>query len=197
MKPIFFILFLCIFHFANIGYSQSCDSIIISNRVSTKFPNCGSNNGEIIIINTTGGLSPYSYQLNGESTSTGAFFNLELGIYTLITSDARSCADTSYIDLLTKDLDILIKPDNAFSPNGDNIHDTWRIPGIENFKLAQVRVFNRWGQIVHINSPYLNSLGWDGQQNGKDVTEGTYYYIISVVDNCIDEHISGTVNIIR
>ena len=51
--------------------------------------------------------------------------------------------------------------------------------------------------MVDLNSPYDNSKGWDDTQNGQEVTEGTYYYVISVVDNCIKDDIAGTVTIVR
>lgn len=174
--------------------AQDCEDI--STNTSTVLPRCGAEDGEIIIIGSNGGVAPYRYELNGVSSSIG-FFDLPLGSYQLIVTDGRQCKDTTIIDLIYKSLTELIQPDNAFSPNGDSYNEIWRISGIENFRSAQVRVFNRWGQLVHLNSPYDNNKGWDGTQNGQEVTEGTYYYVISVVDNCIKDDIAGTVTIVR
>ncbi len=178
--------------------AQPCSTVAIENTYSIVLPRCLQEDGSISVKQSVGGTSPYRYQFQDSSiTSSGAFFDLPLGTYQIITFDARSCSDTDYVTLEYRSLDQLIKPDNAFTPNGDNLNDIWRISGIEQFQSSEVRVFNRWGQLVHVNSPYTNLLGWDGTQNGKEVTEGTYYYVISVVSNCIEDQLAGTVSIIR
>ena len=180
------------------GYSQNCNGVDISNKYSIVLPRCNQDDGSIIVSLSNGGTPPYSYKFQDSTLSSiGAFFELPLGTYQLITFDGRSCSDTDYVKLEFISLDKLIRPDNAFTPNGDGINDTWRIPGIDKFQTAEVRVFNRWGQLVHVNSPYVNTEGWDGTQNGAEVTEGTYYYLISVVNNCIEDQLPGTVSIIR
>ena len=74
---------------------------------------------------------------------------------------------------------------------------TWVILGIESFQSSEVNVYNKWGQQVHLNSPYNNEAGWDGTQNGSDLPSGTYFYVITVFNNCQEESLAGVVNIIR
>lgn len=182
----------------NFVKAQNCDDVSINNRYSIVLPLCNQSDGSIIVNRSRGGTPPYRYQFQDSTISSiGAFFELPLGTYQLITIDGRSCHDTDYVTLEYKSLDLLIQPHNAFTPNGDNMNDIWQIPGIEQFQGAEVRVFNRWGQLVHVNSPYTNDKGWDGTQNGREVPEGTYYYIISVINNCIRDQLAGTVSIIR
>ena len=76
----------------------------------------------------------------------------------------------------------------GFSPNGDNINETFVIPGLgflyPNFKME---IYNRWGNKVfdYNNEGRNNPLWWDGFSNGnlnfngsEQVPTGTYYYII-------------------
>ena len=83
---------------------------------------------------------------------------------------------------------------NVFSPNGDNIHDTWDISFLNDYPNCKIEVFNRNGQIV------LSSLGygkpWDGRVNGIPLPIGTYYYIIELNKNGYTR-LSGSVTILR
>jgi gliding motility-associated-like protein len=83
---------------------------------------------------------------------------------------------------------------NVFSPNGDNIHDTWDIAFLNDYSNCKIQVFNRNGQVV------FNSLGygnpWDGRINGVPLPVGTYYYIIDLNKNGYTR-LSGSVTILR
>ena len=71
---------------------------------------------------------------------------------------------------------------NGFSPNGDGQNDRWVIVEDLQFRYpnAQLRVYNRWGQIVFESDKYRND--WDGKNNGEDVPVGTYYYVLDLKD---------------
>jgi gliding motility-associated-like protein len=87
-----------------------------------------------------------------------------------------------------------LKVPNAFTPNGDGKNDTWRIPGLEDYKNATVQVFNRWGQIVFKSTGYSNP--WRGAINGTPLPTGAYYYIIQPKEGGYGT-ISGMVMIVR
>lgn len=59
---------------------------------------------------------------------------------------------------------------NAFTPDNDGKNDIF-------MKGYSLKIVNRWGEIL-----YDGQDGWDGTINGKKVSPGTYYYIISVPD---------------
>jgi gliding motility-associated-like protein len=177
--------------------AQNCDEVEINTRTAVVLPQCNGDNGSIVFIETEGGVPNYTYTLDTSVTQTGAFFNLTIGDYEVFIKDARGCEDTVTVSLSYKDINSLIKPRNAFTPNGDSWNDSWQIPGIESFTGAEVRVFNRWGQQVHVNTAYSNELAWDGTQNGSNLPPATYYYVISLINNCVEEYINGTVTIIR
>jgi gliding motility-associated-like protein len=72
----------------------------------------------------------------------------------------------------------LINLPEGFSPNGDNLNDTY-VVGAPNDTKIEVEIINRWGRTVYVNHDYLND--WDGKGTGnflgKDLPDGTYYMI--------------------
>ena len=78
---------------------------------------------------------------------------------------------------------------NAISPNGDGVNDLWVIEGIENYPGNFVQLFNRWGEVIFEANGYDNlsivfeGVGNKGFGNGKDVADGTYYYLVKLNDN--------------
>lgn len=75
---------------------------------------------------------------------------------------------------------------NAFTPDGDGINDIFG-------KEHDLVIFNRWGQAV-----YEGNEGWDGTHNGKNVSPGTYYYILEIIDHNNQKTVlKGSVTVIR
>ena len=66
---------------------------------------------------------------------------------------------------------------NGFSPNGDNVNETFTIEGIEDFPNNNVQVFNRWGNMVFEQNGYKGQ--WNGTWNNKDLPNGTYFYLLN------------------
>ncbi len=67
---------------------------------------------------------------------------------------------------------------NAFTPNKDGINDYWNIPALSAVPNFEIRVFNRYGQLVfHIRN---TNRGWNGKLNGFDQPAGTYVYLINI-----------------
>ncbi|OQP64267.1 hypothetical protein A3860_20030 [Niastella vici] len=67
---------------------------------------------------------------------------------------------------------------NAFTPNRDGINDTWNIPALKGLPNFEIRVFNRYGQLVfHTRN---NFIGWNGKFNGTDQPVGLYVYLVNI-----------------
>ncbi|HMR43946.1 MAG TPA: gliding motility-associated C-terminal domain-containing protein, partial [Saprospiraceae bacterium] len=64
---------------------------------------------------------------------------------------------------------------NGFSPNNDDINDTFRIDGLDRFPNNHLQVFSRWGNKVFEAINYKND--WGGKWNGADLADGTYFYL--------------------
>ena len=81
---------------------------------------------------------------------------------------------------------------NAFSPNGDNINDTWVINPSFLYEDAEVIIYNRWGAKVH------RSLGYNQSCDGKNslgilVKEGVYFYSIILKNG--HDNIKGSISV--
>ena len=95
-------------------------------------------------------------------------------MYTLTATGTGGCSNSSRV--LVK---ILPDPDipNAFTPNGDGINDTWGIPYLNLYKNCDVRIFNRFGQLIFHSTGYNKT--WDGTFKGEPIPTGVYCYVIN------------------
>lgn len=108
--------------------------------------------------------------------------------YMVEVTDVSGC--TAFDTVLVTVVPPLFIP-NAFTPNGDGIHDTWQIKGWEQFDEFTVEIFNRWGSIVY-RSP-RSYAPWNGTYKGDMMPVATYYYIITMTKNGQTESRSGSV----
>ena len=80
---------------------------------------------------------------------------------------------------------------NVITPNGDGVHDTLEIRGLENYPNNTVRIYNRWGVMVYQTKAYNTSGNvFDGTSQGRVTVDqdnklpvGTYFYVIDYQDN--------------
>lgn len=116
-------------------------------------------------------------------------------VYTVYGMDKSGCRASASvkIDLFYDDVAI---PD-AFTPNGDGINDNFTIANMGYYKLVEMSVFNRWGNLVYHSAGGSNS-GWDGTYNGTPQDLGSYSYllIISAPDGG-QKQFKGIVTLIR
>lgn len=110
--------------------------------------------------------------------------------YELLLTGIGGCTVTD--DIFVKLLKAPEVP-NAFSPNGDGIHDVWLIKYLESYPGATIDVFNRYGQTVFSSVGYPRP--WDGTSNGRALPVGTYYYVIDPKNG--RKIITGSVTILR
>jgi gliding motility-associated-like protein len=110
-------------------------------------------------------------------------------------NDCGSTTDEITIDV--KECDS--RPDfpNAFSPNGDGNNDVFR-PVIRGPMYDyELRIFNRWGELVFISKDMHH--GWNGWYKGRPVDIGTFVWWMSYkkVINGPSFIIKGDVTVIR
>ncbi|MEI6851736.1 MAG: Ig-like domain-containing protein [Bacteroidota bacterium] len=100
------------------------------------------------------------------------------------------CDEGSPIQCSQATVFIYVKPEftvddliiyNGVSPDGDGNNDVWIISGIEHFPDNEVSIFNRWGDQIANYTHYNNlDISWDGTYKGRQVPDGTYYYILDI-----------------
>jgi gliding motility-associated-like protein len=70
---------------------------------------------------------------------------------------------------------------NAFTPNGDNVNDVYRIPTSVSITLTEFSIFDRWGNRVFTTKDITQ--GWNGSLNGSKSPNGVYTYMIRGADD--------------
>ncbi|MFL9844317.1 choice-of-anchor L domain-containing protein [Flavobacterium rhizosphaerae] len=124
------------------------------------------------------GRGDYEYSANGITYQQSPVFeNLPAGPYVFYIRDKNGCEP-----VLIQRAYILNYP-KFFTPNGDNSHETWRIPFMEKRPDIRVLIFDRYGKLI--TGFGGNSTGWDGTFNGHTLPADDYWFTIQLEDNKI------------
>lgn len=116
----------------------------------------------------------------------------ETTTYALLVSDPLGCFAIDTVTITVNPL----KVNDGFTPNGDGVNDTWELPILDDFPDATVDIYNRWGQLVYSARGYTTQF--DGRYKGKDLPVGTYYYVIDLNDQTVEQRLlTGPVTIMR
>gem|GEM_PF-6287439 len=137
-------------------------------------------------LSTNNAGPAYQWYLEGvaiPNATSSSYRPTEDGSYTLSVTDATNCASFQseaivvVLDLTAEDIP------EGISPNGDNLNDQFVIDNL--FVLYpnhSLTIISRWGEEVFSAAPYQNNF--DGTYEGKDLPDGTYFYILDFgVDN--------------
>lgn len=115
--------------------------------------------------------------------------------YKVIGMDIHGCSDSASVTIDLTYGNIFI-PD-AFTPNGDGRNDFFKVGNLGYYKLVDMRVFNRWGELVYHDETGENK-GWDGTCNGVPQGIGVFNYLIIINDpNGNPQTFKGDVTLIR
>ncbi|AOC96140.1 hypothetical protein BB050_03050 [Flavobacterium anhuiense] len=188
--------------------SQNCDSatvtiIVIPNGVVEVSGTACTDDSTLVNLNS---LLPEGSPLTGvwqDRNNTNALqgsilnpFGLALGNYAFeyIIADER-CPRSIVLNMeINDDCKVLacgnVLVHNAFSPNGDNINDFFKIDNIDDttcYPGNTVEIYNRWGVLVFETTNYNNTTNaFDGTSRGRTTVKqsdglptGTYFYIIN------------------
>ncbi len=121
------------------------------------------------------------------------------GLYKVTISDIHGCvnADSVTIKEQADALPVDMFMPNAFSPNDDNLNETYPGNNYSDPGSAYIlRLYNRWGEkIFESESP---SLQWDGKIKGDYAPQDVYVYYVRYVgcDN-IERWFRGTFTLLR
>lgn len=112
-------------------------------------------------------------------------------VYTLHAISKDGCGEDMDDVLVQYFRDIYIP--NAFTPNNDGKNDQWNLPELSAFPMAEVSIYNRYGQLLFFNKGYTSQ--WNGTFKGKDQPSGIYIYVIDLKNG--SDKLRGTVTLIR
>lgn len=70
---------------------------------------------------------------------------------------------------------------NVFTPNNDGVNDYFKLVA-PLVSIKEIRIYNRWGKLVF--QDHQTEFMWDGRGKNGQQDDGTYFWIISYIDNC-------------
>jgi gliding motility-associated-like protein len=151
------------------------------------------------LTNTTTGGTSYLWTFGTGDTSNVFEPNIgfeESGTYLiqLFSFSTANCPDTAVKEIRVRNREHIYVP-NAFTPNGDNVNDYFRMRTIH-IEKVEVVILNRWGQKLFESNDV--SFKWDGNFKGQAVEMGVYVYKIKAWgESGKDYNLIGTVTIYR
>ncbi len=185
------------------GACSSSDSVTI-NRLEQPFVNVGSDTSicafelPINLPITVTGTATWTWDvlagtalIDGALSTSPTFSGLtaEITNTLVLTAQNGNCiaTDTLNITLFSDESDLCTSQEiyipEGFSPNGDGVFDFFEILNL-NGRNAEVRVYNRWGNLVYESLDYQNNWGGTSdiglQFGGNNLPEGTYFYQIQI-----------------
>lgn len=146
--------------------------------------------GNSVAIRTVASHNVISYQWDPalSPVANPTFTPTETNIYTVKAISVQGCI--AYDNVKITVIRPLFIP-NAFTPNGDGIHDVWEVTGLELYDQGvKVVIYNRWGEVVYEGKG--SAFQWDGKIKGVDLPVATYYYVIDINNDDI-EPITGSI----
>jgi gliding motility-associated-like protein len=164
--------------------TDGCDSIALYNVSVIKKPmvlklpvdSCLTK-GDTIVLQATDGFDNYRW-LNTPATRSSNFQITQSGMYWVtVTNSCGTKTDSITID------DWCYYPvfmPTAFTPNGDNINDVFRVPTLNKNRLIYLNIYNRFGQLIFHTKDVTK--GWNGEIGRVPQQTGTYVYYLEMID---------------
>jgi gliding motility-associated-like protein len=139
-----------------------------------------------VVARANGAEEPVVFTLNGlESSVSGGFDELSVGVYDLTVEDAAGCLASTSFELeynyatLGEDCPCSIYVPNAISPDGDQVNEVLQLRASCPVFDFHIEVFDRWGHRVF--ESFDAEFQWHGGYEGSDTYNG--YYVQNTVYN--------------
>jgi len=131
--------------------------------------------GAVMLIDAPEGLASFEWP---DGSSTNIYVITETGWLFIdgYTMDGCYVSDSIYVE----NIECETQDFNVFSPNGDGTNDQINFHEMF-YRACHVVIYNRWGnEVYNLRS---TDLIWQGlNNNGDELEEGTYFYILSSED---------------
>ncbi|TDT41847.1 gliding motility-associated-like protein [Maribacter spongiicola] len=126
--------------------------------------------GPSIVVSTSNNGN-FEYSLDGISFQPSPVFDAVAGgFYTIYVQNNTDCG------VVTQDFYHLVIQ-KFFTPNGDNVNDTFEPDGLEVFNTVTISIFDRYGKLLKFAN--TNSTSWDGTFQGERLPNDDYWYLIT------------------
>ena len=125
-----------------------------------------------VVLKTTN-INYDSYVWSTGETTPTILVN-QIGTY-YVTVTNSTCEASDTIQVLTGDCDVYIP--SAFTPNNDNLNETFGVvdnSAVQNFSF---QVYSKWGELIFNSSDITQK--WDGKYKGKDMPNGAYLWMVN------------------
>jgi gliding motility-associated-like protein len=105
-------------------------------------------------------------------------------VFSVTVTDANGC-------IYTDDVKVCIKVEtfkaiDMLTPNGDGKNDQLYFGDLSDYPDNQLRVFNRWGNLIFEAEGYqISGELFDGTKNGERLPADTYYYVLKYGDQVV------------
>ncbi|OQP40008.1 hypothetical protein A4H97_17475 [Niastella yeongjuensis] len=137
--------------------------------------------GDVVHLTATGGAT-YNWTANssivsGQQDAVAEVRPQANTTYQVTAVSNMGCNNTASINIATIE-DFKVDATNVLTPNGDGKNDKWVIRNIDSYPDNELKIFDRSGRLVFSQRNYNNN--WDGKVNGNPLSEGTYYYFLSI-----------------
>jgi gliding motility-associated-like protein len=132
-----------------------------------------------IRLTVTGGVIGTDYYYHWSDNSSGRnISNILKGLYKVTVEDLNGCSVTDSVNIEPLHETCLVIP-NAISPNDDLINDVWNIGMTDLYPEMEVKIFNRWGELIWKSEKGYPSP-WNGTSHGARLPIDSYHYIIDL-----------------
>ncbi len=186
-------------YYVSFTTAQQCDSLEFYNVTVHKNPNDLKITGQTcmegvdsVVLQATKNFPEYNWM--GSITTSDRFVARSPGTYWVsVVTDCGTKTDSIKIE---EKCEKIIWMPTAFTPNGDNLNDVFRIPPQHHNKLVSFRIYNRWGELIFQTTD--KNVGWNGTYKNKKAAPEVYVYYI-VMETSQGEILTkkGTVSLLR
>ncbi len=161
------------------GCSSSKTITVLPSNIATieniDIQQASSNN---TIIVTVSGEGVYEFALDNENgfyQEENVFTNVAPGFHTVYVRDRNGCGVAEQL------ISVLGFP-KFFTPNGDNINETWQVFGVgaQFNQDIDIKIFSRYGKLLATQNHLSN--GWDGTLNGENLPSADYWFFVTLID---------------
>jgi gliding motility-associated-like protein len=124
-----------------------------------------------INLHAGGGFTRYNWSTGSKDSIINV---VREGYYTVHVEDQYCCntSDTVYVQPFS------YYAPTAFTPDGDGKNDVFRLVGMNQDIIMNLKIYNRRGDLIYTSD--IDNMGWDGTYNGNPLPMDTYVWVAYV-----------------